>query len=1456
MKKYDVHNSVLPFYFAHQSDGHTDSYNLCFSYQLKGEASVSLLLDALQELIRSQACLRQTFTVEHQKVTAQIHGSLPAEIHYFNAADSDIDNLEKALISEPHEIDKKSCIRVNVIKNSDTDNYLILFNIHHILMDGMSLEQFISDLNQLLAGKKITQEKAETYISRVAMEPQLQDKSSLEGLAEYIQTINDIADGMDYFDTKSKARIEHYTGVLPAFISDKLLETSRQQHISIFNLLLLAWGVFVAKLGDQDKTLINYPVNIRKDKSISGCFINTLTFPLILRQEDTYISLMQSCINNLDFFKHLARLRISLSPNIGLLSNFACSNHAKPNDLVLEGTPIKGKGYAQIANANISIKYRSYENGLSFSCDILSGIFPETVTSSLLSRFFNFVNKLLDAPAQPLLHMDLTFATERQQVLYGFNETFQPFPKDKTLIDLFEEQVERTPDNMALVFEDVRLTYTELNEKANQLTHYLTLHHQVKPDDLIALLLDRNEYTVIAILAVLKAGGAYVPLDLSYPRERIEYILEDTQAKIILINETHQDKLEHLSGSADFHEAANRKNISVMAIDSKKLQKELTALDKSDIVTAGTSGNLAYVIYTSGTTGRPKGVLIEHKSVVNTLHAMAGVYRRPDEDTGRPLKITAFTSYAFDVSVSEFFVPLLQGDELHVLSNTLRQDVILTGKYINDNQINYSYLPPVLLANLPRIKYPSLAGIIYAGEPCDRETALYWSHKTRLFNYYGPTETSIYATGLQLKDGEVNLIGKPIANTSAYVLNKQMLPQPIGVVGELYIGGAGVAQGYLNQSTLTAERFIDNPFQTEEEKIQSINFRLYKTGDLVRWTPDGNLEYLGRNDHQVKLRGYRIELAEIESVLSSYPGIKQSVVMVKKQIDAKDGHTSSQFLAGYYVADEKIPETMIQDFLAAHLPDYMHPGVLVHLTHLPVTPNGKLDRQALPVPVFTQNDNYVPPANEKEELVCKAFAKILAVERVGILDDFFKSGGSSIMAISLVSSLQANFNINVADIFNLKTPKKIASSIPFIKDNLKNNLEKIRLDYQARKNTPDIPERFKDKLDSYFSSVNQCVINCRPLPVANVLLTGATGFLGCNLLNTLLTSTEYSLFLLVRAESHEEAFTRINYKFKFYFDQSLNHVRNTRLFVYAADIEQKDLGLSKEDYQMLLEQVDSVIHSAALTKHYGDYERFYSANVQATINLLELSKLTRMKNFHYISTLSVLNEGYVHNSDQYIFTEDDAGDNLEGRSNVYVKTKYEGEKIVMKYRKKGVNSNIYRIGNLAFISSNCRAQENIEDNGFFTRLKCLINLGQVSPETGLEEVSPADLTAEAIVKLFDKEELTNNIYHVANPVLCNLGGILTEEAAFKVRMVTTNEFITNIIDNVDNPVYQIPIERFLLHRRWLNEWHGFSTAIRIFQDRTDAILKQLGFEWFPITSEMVINYIQRELVRDKKSQHT
>lgn len=547
---------------------------------------------------------------------------------------------------------------------------------------------------------------------------------------------------------------------------------------------------------------------------------------------------------------------------------------------------------------------------------------------------------------------------------------------NKVLHILFEEQVKKTPDSIALVYENTKLTYHELNERSNQLAHYLIKQFSPKPDTLITLCLDRSEKMIITILAVLKSGAAYVPIDPQYPKERIKFIMDDTQARLMITDDWYVNA-----------------------------QSIFTHESKINPMPEVTNNHLAYVIYTSGTTGNPKGVMIEHRSVVNNaVFALNEIY-----DFTKGKKVTAFASYAFDSSIPEIFSPLLRGGELHVLSETVRLDAVNISNYIENQQINYIYLPPILLALIPRKIYPSLKGVIYAGEPCDLQTALFWAQHVKLYNCYGPTETTVNATYKIISNGEIKIIGKPIDNVQCYILNSALQEVSVESIGELYIGGIGVARGYLNRPELTEKKFLVNPFNIEKD---AKNNKLYKTGDLVRKLKNGDLEYIGRSDFQVKIRGFRIELAEIENAINSYSlnnvQITQNVVIAKKHLIA------------YYVASSKLNDDDIYNYLCQKLPKFMIPSFFVHLEKMPMTINGKIDRNALPPLKFSQSNDKLF-LNEVENNIRNMFAEVLEVpiNYIKLCDDFFRLGGNSILAIQLATKINNYYqsHLSVADIF-------------------------------------------------------------------------------------------------------------------------------------------------------------------------------------------------------------------------------------------------------------------------------------------------------------------------------------------------------------------------------------------------------------------------------------------------------
>ncbi|TAE52311.1 MAG: amino acid adenylation domain-containing protein, partial [Nostocales cyanobacterium] len=607
--------------------------------------------------------------------------------------------------------------------------------------------------------------------------------------------------------------------------------------------------------------------------------------------------------------------------------------------------------------------------------------FDAETINRMLGHLITLLEATLEHPQGKIQKLPILTEVEKQTLLIKWNNTLQHYPQDKCIHQLFEEQVAKKPDAIAVVFEEQKLTYLELNQKANQLANYL-ISLGVKPDTLVGICVERSLEMMVGILGILKAGGAYVPFDPEYPQERISYMLEDSGIKVLLTQHSLIDKLP--KNQAQF----------------VYLDDEIAGLSQTEIpfISDVKSSNLAYVLYTSGSTGKPKAVAIEHHSPVAlvtwaqqvfTLEQLAGVL--------------ASTSVCFDLSVFEFFVPLSVGGKVIIAENALHLSTMKAA-----NEVTLINTVPSVMSQLVREKHipPQVKTVNLAGEALQNQLVqqIYQHSQTEsVFNLYGPSEDTTYSTYSLVEKGSNSSpnIGRPIANTQVYILDKNVQPVPVEVPGELYIGGAGLARCYLNRPELTAEKFIPNPFDKGLTK-------LYKTGDLVRYLHDGNIEYIGRIDNQVKIRGFRIELGEIETALQ-HADIQASCVIVRED------NPGDKRLVAYIVSEKTLEISELRQHLKNKLPEYMIPNAFVYLESLPLTPNGKIDRRALPAPSINTEliDKYIAPGTPTEEILTAIWAQILGIEQIGIKDNFFELGGHSLLATQLLSQIRVNFQVEI-----------------------------------------------------------------------------------------------------------------------------------------------------------------------------------------------------------------------------------------------------------------------------------------------------------------------------------------------------------------------------------------------------------------------------------------------------------
>ncbi|WP_077853794.1 non-ribosomal peptide synthetase, partial [Clostridium beijerinckii] len=623
-----------------------------------------------------------------------------------------------------------------------------------------------------------------------------------------------------------------------------------------------------------------------------------------------------------------------------------------------------------------------------------------------INHYLNILKVIVENREIELKEIDILSEEERHQILYEFNDTKADYPKDKTIQELFEEQVEKTPDNIAIVFEDKKLTYRELNEKSNSLARLLR-EKGVRPNSIVGIMVERSPEMIIGIMGILKSGGAYLPIDPTNPKERIEYMLFDSDSNILL---SRKNLLIHINYNGEI-------------IDLN--DSDIFLNDTNNLELTNKSSDLVYVIYTSGTTGKPKGAMIEHRSLVNRLNWMQKKYPISEEDT-----ILQKTTYTFDVSVWEIIWWSLVGAKVCILRPEAEKSPIEIMETIENNEITTIHFVPSMLEvfmdyvkeNDLKEKLKSIKKVFSSGEELKRNQVIKFYNVfdmgNKLTNLYGPTEATIdvsYFDCINKERAEIP-IGKPIYNTQLYVLHGRKVT-PIGIAGELWISGDGLSRGYLNRQELTEEKFVENPFVKGN--------KMYKTGDLARWLPDGNVEFLGRIDDQVKIRGFRIELNEIESRLLEHENIKESIVL------AKEDKNGGKYLCAYVVSNDNIDDLKLKSYLKESLPEYMIPSVFVELEELPLTRNGKVDKRALPEPNLEMGlIGYEAPRNEVEEILVEVYSEVLGVEKVGINDNFFKLGGDSIKAIQLSARvLKHGYILDVKDIFKNAEIKEISGKV-------------------------------------------------------------------------------------------------------------------------------------------------------------------------------------------------------------------------------------------------------------------------------------------------------------------------------------------------------------------------------------------------------------------------------------------
>ncbi len=820
------------------------------------------------------------------------------------------------------------------------------------------------------------------------------------------------------------------------------LQSLASQHQLTFNTLVQgAWAILLSRYSGSDDVVFGATRACRRSalegaESMVGIFINTL--PIRVRVPDEmplllWLKELRTQGIALRDYEHTSLVQIQGWSDIPagkplFESILVFENYRLNSKLQAQGGKWHNREFRLLEKTNYPLTVAGYlepEFLLQIGYDRCR--FDDATIARMLGHLKTLLEGMVANPEQCLKDLPLLTAAEQQTLLVEWNNTFADYPKDACIHQLFEAQVERTPDAVAVVFEDKQLTYRQLNQRVNQLAHHLQALG-VKPDVLVAISVERSLEMAVGFLGILKAGGAYVPIDPAYPHERRAYQLQDSQAPVILTQERLVGSLPECSAS-----------VVLLDADWERIAQH----SQENPVSKTNPKNLAYVIYTSGSTGKPKGAMITHQGMVNHNVAIASQYKLEQSDReiqGIADRVLQFSSMSFDIIVAELFPSWISGAAVILRSEEMLSSTRSFLRFIEQQQVTIMHLPTAfwheLVKGLSLVKEPlptTVRLVFVGGEKASRAAYLKWlqlvGKQVRWLNAYGPTETTVTttiyepATASETDRAMSEIpIGRLLANTQVYILDRHLQPVPIGVPGELHIGGAGLGRGYLNRCELTVDKFIRNPFSDEPDA------RLYKTGDTVRYLPDGNLQYIGRIDHQVKIRGFRIELGDIEAVLEQHPAVQQTVVIAREDVPG------DKRLVAYVVQNPELASTSseLRRLLKEKLPDYMVPAIFVRLDALPLTPNGKVDRHALPVPDQVRQEpekTFVAPQDELELQLAKIWEQVLGIQPIGVRDNLFELGGHSLLVARLSDLIEKAFNkhLSLATIFQAPTVEQLAS---------------------------------------------------------------------------------------------------------------------------------------------------------------------------------------------------------------------------------------------------------------------------------------------------------------------------------------------------------------------------------------------------------------------------------------------
>ena len=1371
-------------------------YNIPYLLTYPSNTDAGQLADAVKQVVDSHPELNVHFTTEGDAIVQTLADREPIEVPIVEMSAEALVAYKNEFV-RPFNLQKPPLCRFEVVK-TENDVHLLL-DVHHLVFDGGSADLLIRQINAALEGTA-PEKETYTYFDFVSDQQAAEDSETFRAsqafFAEKLQT----CEGASEIPADlPKTDVQGFIGeaVCPMDY-DKAVAFCRQQEITPAHLFLAAVSYVVSRYTNNREVYLSTISSGRSNLKIAdtvGMFVNTLALGLKIDDVTVGEYLKQVSETFDETLRHedypFARIAtdfgfipaIAYAYQVGVLSQYTVHGQPIEQELLELNVP-KFKINIKIETRGVVVQYDD-------------ALYSERLGNALAESIVAVAERMMAQPSAKVRQISI-ISQNQEEELSHLRQTATGDAPFKLFHECISHFAQTQPDHEALVAIDATYTYKEMDDATNGIAAALQ-QRGVKERDRVALLLPRTSRLILSLFGVLKAGAAYIPCDPDYPADRVKLILEDSEARYII---TTADRMDSVPADK--------------AIDVEELLK--VECSKFNVQCSITPDDLAYLIYTSGSTGRPKGVMLRHEGICNYLYGHpANVFAHgvlTDAD-----RVLSVTTISFDAALQDIGMAFYNGKTLIVATEEQANNPLDLARLIQEQHINMVSGTPsrwqTWLTSDDFCKAISQVKICRAGGEKFSDALLQQMRsvtKARIFNCYGPTEITVASNNAELTNAQMVTVGKPQLNVKEFIVDADGNELPAGVVGELYIGGRGVARGYNNLDEMTRERFVE--YHDE---------RIYKSGDYAKWLPDGNVVILGRTDHQIKLRGLRIELGEIENVMLSVEGMKKVVIMIRKLND-------KEHLCAYYTADHEIAPEALKAEIAKRLTQYMVPTAYLQLDEMPMTPNGKTDIKALPEPQLAISGEYEAPANDTERAFCDIFATILQMDRVGATDNFFELGGTSLVVTRvIIEADKAGLHVSYGEVFANPTPRKLAALITGDTVDVGKADEDdpvANFDYTAINNLLQ-----RNTLGFFRTGERQ--------QLGNVLITGATGYLGIHILYELIGSDAQNIYCLVRGKSQEKAESRLRTLLFYYFSKSFKDLFGQRLHVVLGDVTEDLYAVCGDS---VATNINTVFNCAAVVKHFSEGTEIEDVNVGGAQRCVDFCIKTGAKLIH-ISTASTRGI-WVGEAKDDIYTEQRLfmGQYL---GNQYIYSKFMAERLILDaVALHGLNAKIMRVGNLAARSTDGEFQANFSTNSFMGRIRIYNMLGccPYAMRNKRVEFSPINEVAHAIVLLTTTpKECT--VFHPYNIHGQFLGDVLSGLTSVTggIRFVEQEEFQQAMDEAGQDPQKAKQMAAMLAYKDMA---HGQKTTdVARDNDYTTQVLYRLGFAWSPTSWD----YVERML---------